>query len=79
MLPFFVDFASGSLALSLFLVEEGAAMIVESTIVPFLRISPFAYLCKQLFLQSACNQQIAESAEGIAVRDLIARIYSAKI
>ena len=79
-----MDFASGSLALYLYLVEEGAAMIVESTIVTFFENQSlchpyFDYLCKQLFLQSACDQQIAKSAEGIAVGDLIARIHSAKI
>lgn len=42
MLPFFVDFPYGSLALFLFLMEDRASMMVESTTVLFSSINPFA-------------------------------------
>ena len=40
-LPFLVWCISGSRALAAFLVEEGALMIVASTIVPVAILSPF--------------------------------------
>ena len=45
MFPLRVWCASESRLRSLFFVEVGAAIIVESTIVPFFRISPFAVSC----------------------------------
>ena len=58
--------------------------MVESTIVPFFRMRPRCHkrgdhLGKQLFLQSVLDQQIAETAKGIAVRNLIAGIDTAEI
>src|SRR5215472_3003335 len=44
-LPFFVWCIAGSRALSAFLVEDGALMIVASTIVPVATFSPFAAKC----------------------------------
>src|SRR5690348_16293419 len=45
-LPFFVWCISGSRAFSAFLVEDGALMIVASTIVPVATFSPFAAKCR---------------------------------
>src|SRR5438105_7052168 len=45
-LPFLVWCISGSRALSAFLVEDGALMIVASTIVPVATFSPFAAKCR---------------------------------
>src|SRR5436309_10828808 len=44
--PFFVWCISGSRAFSAFLVEDGALMIVASTIVPVATFSPFAARCR---------------------------------
>src|ERR1700760_1045742 len=44
--PFFVWCISGSRALSAFLVEDGASMIVASTLVPVDTFSPFAVKCR---------------------------------
>lgn len=82
--PFFTEWASGSRCFSLFLVELGASMMVESTIVPFLRINPrsvrfFYYESKEFFMKVVVDEQIAESADGVAVRNLIAGFHSAEI
>src|SRR3954451_16977947 len=45
-LPFLVWCISGSRAFSAFLVEDGALMIVASTIVPVATFSPFAARCR---------------------------------
>src|SRR5262249_18264342 len=44
--PFFVWCISGSRCLSAFLVDDGALMIVASTIVPVASFSPFAAKCR---------------------------------
>lgn len=58
--------------------------MVESTIVPFFRMRPRAISAattwgKQLFLQSVLDQQIAKTAKGISVRNLITGIDAAEI
>ena len=59
-------------------------MMVESTIVPFFQNETSFhkrsnYLREQLLLQSVLDQQIAKTAECIAIRNLIAGIYPAEI
>lgn len=84
VLPFLAECASGSRFLSLFLVEDGASMKVESTIVPFLRIklrsvSKATTCAKKALLQIILNQQVAESPQRISVRHLIAGLNAAEV
>src|SRR6476646_9347844 len=60
-LPFLVWCISGSRAFSAFLVEDGALMIVASTIVPVATFSPFAARCRRTSSNSCWPRSCASS------------------
>jgi len=70
----------GSRALSAFLVEDGALMIVASTIVPMVTFSPFArqvplHLVEQPLAQIVLLEQVTEAAHRRLVRHrLVAKV-----
>ena len=68
---------------SLFFVENGASIIVESTIVPYLPDLSFRpklgqHRSKDLLLQIVLLRDWTETSQCISVRDLISRGYTAE-
>lgn len=80
--PFFVWCTSGSRWCAKFFVEDGAAMIVESTIVPFLRINSCSEFSCMTLLRVFVVNCFWSTMRGISQsypHNLIAWIYCAKI